>query len=143
MILLDTTILVYAIGEEHPLAGPCNELLGAVALGDAVATTTIGVLQEFAHVRARRHGRADASVMAHRFGGLLGPLAEAGDAELGPAMTLYRKVPGLGAYDAVLAAVALANRMPLVSADRAFAAVPGLLVHDPSDPEFLRGLGVS
>ncbi len=119
------------------------ELLGAVALGEAAATTTIGVLQEFAHVRARRHGRADASVMADRFGGLLGPLAAAGDAELGPAMTLYREVPGLGAYDAVLAAVALANRMPLASADRAFAAVPGLRVHDPSDPEFLGGLGLT
>lgn len=143
MILLDTTILVHAIGEQHPLAGPCNELMGAVALGDAAATTTIGVLQQFAHVRARRHGRADASAMAHRFGGLLGPLATAGDAELGPARALYREVPGLGAYDAVLAAVALANRMPLASADRAFAAVPGLRVHDPSDPGFLRGLGVT
>lgn len=143
MILLDTTVLVYAVGEDHPLAAPCNELMSAVALGEVRATTTVGVLQEFAHVRARRHGRLDASVMAERFGGMLAPLAGAGDDDVGPAMRIFRETPGLGAYDAVLAAVALALRMPLASADRAFAGIAELRVHDPADPGFLAGLGVS
>lgn len=142
MILLDTTVLVYAVGEDHPLAAPCNDLMAAVAVGEVRATTTIGVLQEFAHVRARRHGRADAALMAERFGGILAPLAGAGDDALAPAMRIFRETPGIGAYDAVLAAVALGLRMPLATADRAFAGVAGLQVHDPADAGFLRGLGI-
>lgn len=142
MILLDTTVLVYAVGEDHPLADPCSELLGAVALGQISATTTIGVLQEFAHVRARRQGRDDASEMARRFGELLGPLACPSDAEVGPAMALFREVPALGAFDAVLAATARAGNAALVSADRAFAGVPGLRLHDPASPGFLAELGI-
>ncbi len=52
MILLDTTVLVYAKGEAHPLRGPCRELIAAIADRRLDATTTVEAIQEFVHVFA-------------------------------------------------------------------------------------------
>ena len=41
MILLDTTVLVYAKGQDHPLRDPCRELIEAIADRRIEATTTI------------------------------------------------------------------------------------------------------
>jgi hypothetical protein len=54
MILLDTTALVYAVGSEHPLREPCRALISAIGDGRIAATTTVEMLQQFTHVRARR-----------------------------------------------------------------------------------------
>ena len=74
MIVLDTTVLVYATGSEHPLREPCRQLVDAIANGVLTATTTVEVIQEFTHVRVRRMGRADASLLAESFTDLLAPL---------------------------------------------------------------------
>src|SRR6476646_11029825 len=50
MIVLDTTVLVYAKGSEHPLRAPCRELIEAVAGGSIEATTSVEAIQEFVHV---------------------------------------------------------------------------------------------
>jgi predicted nucleic acid-binding protein len=134
MILLDTTVLVYAVGEEHPLRDPCRRLLAAHADGRIETTTTVEVIQEFAHIRARRRSRADAAELARRYSAafsLLTPTPEELDVGLG----LFERHPALGAFDAVLAAVALARQCEaLVSADGAFASVPGLPWVDPATP---------
>lgn len=52
MIDLDTTILVYAKGADHPLRDPCRRLIAAIEEGRVLATTTSEVIQEFVHVRA-------------------------------------------------------------------------------------------
>ncbi len=59
MILLDTSVLVYAVGGEHPLREPCRRVVNEIGAGRLAATTTVEVIQEFAHVRARRRGRTD------------------------------------------------------------------------------------
>ena len=61
MILLDTTVLVYAVGDAHPLRQPCRQLVEAVRDAHLRATTTTEVIQEFAHVRSRRRPRHDAA----------------------------------------------------------------------------------
>ena len=60
LIVVDTSILVYATGVEHPLRTPCRELIAAIADGEIQATTTPEVIQEFVHVRSRRVSRRDA-----------------------------------------------------------------------------------
>ena len=57
MIVLDTTVLVYAKGAEHPLRAPCRELVERIAEGAVQATTSVEVIQEFVHIRARRFRR--------------------------------------------------------------------------------------
>ena len=54
VIVLDTTVLAYAVGADHPLRAPCLRLVRAIAEGEVIATTTIEVIQEFAHAPARR-----------------------------------------------------------------------------------------
>ena len=75
MIVLDTTVLVYAKGDDHPLRSPARELIEAIADQRIEATTTPEVIQEFVHVRARRRGREDAANLGRDFAELLSPLA--------------------------------------------------------------------
>ncbi len=131
MIVLDTTVLVYAVGDDHALRDPARSLLAAAADGSLRATTTPEAIQEFAHVRARRRDRADAAALAEAYADLLSPLLEVGEADLREGLRLFRRGDALGAFDAVLAAVALrAGATTLVSADRAFADVRGLAFAD-------------
>lgn len=74
MIVLDTTVLVYAKGAEHPLRDPCRDLVAAIADERIAATTTAEVIQEFVHVRARRRDRSDAAALGRDYAELLSPL---------------------------------------------------------------------
>ena len=125
MIVLDTTVLVYAKGADHPLREPCRSLIEALATGALEATTTVEVIQEFAHVRARRFARAEAAARAGDYAEILSPLLPVGREQLEGGLEIFASTPGVGAFDAVLAAAALdADASAVVSADRAFGAVP-------------------
>lgn len=143
MILLDTTVLVYALGEDHPLKGPSIRMLDAVASGRLAATTTVEVVQEFTHVRARRgRTRATAVADARRYVRLLGPLVSPDQQALDLGLELFA-AGGLGCFDSVLAATARGADATLVSADGAFAHVDGLRHLDPSSPSLLDDLGIT
>lgn len=134
MIVLDTTVLVYATGAASTFREPSRRLLGAVASGGLTATTTVEVIQEFVHVRSRRQGRDDAAALGSSYAVLLAPLMQVDASDLERGLELFRRVPALGAFDAVLAAAALARQTgALVSADAAFASVPGLNAVVPDD----------
>lgn len=127
MIVLDTTVLVYAKGAGHELRGPCRELIEAIAERRVDATTTPEVIQELVHVRARRRGRADAAAVGADYAELLSPLLLVGREHLARGLELFAQVESLGSFDAVLAAAAMVDgAIALVSADAAFQAVPGL-----------------
>lgn len=138
MIVLDTTVLVYAVGAAHRLREPCQRIVAAIGDGRVAATTTVEVIQVFVHVRARRRRRADASSLAKHYVDLLKPLLRPSERDLGDGLAMFEQTPSLGAFDAVLAATALnADAQALVSADVAFADVPGLTHVDPGDTDQL------
>ncbi len=125
MIVLDTTVLVYAVGTEHPLRDPCRQLVEAITDGTLEATTTVEVIQEFAHVRARRRGRTDATRLSNDYAELLSPLVTVTPEDLRAGLAIFEGDERLGAFDAILAASAAArDATALVSADSAFAARP-------------------
>jgi uncharacterized protein len=127
MIVLDTTVLVYAKGTDHPLRDPCRRLIAAIAERKLEATTTIEVVQEFVHVRAQRRGRSDAAALGNDYADLLAPLLTVGDEHLRRGLSLFEHNDRLGAFDAVLAAATLnVGANALVSADGAFTSVAGL-----------------
>jgi uncharacterized protein len=127
MILLDTTVLVYAKGADHPFRDPCRRLIEAIAQGRLEATTTVEVIQEFVHVRAQRRERQDASALGGDYADLLAPLLTVEEEHLRRGLSLFERIEPLGAFDAVLAAAALEiGADALVSADGAFSSVPGL-----------------
>ncbi len=135
MIVLDTAVLVYAVGEEHPLRAPCQRLLFAHGEGRIDGATTVEVIQEFAHIRARRRPRLDAVDAARAFASSLTILVATTE-DLDRGLQLFADHPGLGSFDAVLAAVAIEHGAEaLVSADVGFAAIPGLRWIDPATPE--------
>jgi hypothetical protein len=141
MILLDTTVLAYAVGEEHPLRDPCRRLLAAHADGRIEATTTVEVVQELVHVRARRRDRADAAALGRQVAEAFALIVTTAE-DLERGLALFERHPALGAFDAVLAAVAIGHSADaLVSADRAFARVPGLRWVDPGSTELDRLIG--
>jgi uncharacterized protein len=140
VIILDTTVLVYAVGGEHPLAEPARGLLSAVEARRVRATTTPEVVQEFVHVRARRRSRADAADLGRAFATLLSPLISPDEDDLRLGLELFRASDDLGAFDGVLAATAVRHGAEaLVSADAAFGGVTELR-HVPlsQSPEALR-----
>lgn len=122
MIVLDTTVLVYAVGTEHRFREPCRRLIAAIRNGDVTATTTIEAIQEFAHVRARRRSRDDAAALASSYIDLLSPLLIVEEADLREGLRVFAASDQLGSFDAVLvAASAAVGADAIVSADAAFA----------------------
>ena len=128
MIVLDTTVLVYAKGADHPLRSPCRDLMAAIADERLEATTSAEVIQEFVHVRARRRDRRDAAALGRDYADLLSPLLSVTREDLRRGLSLFEQFDRLGAFDAVLAAsAAAAGASTLVSADTAFGDLPDLL----------------
>lgn len=140
MIVLDTTVLVYATGADHRFREPCRKLIAAVAEERIEATTTAEVIQEFVHVRARRRDRNDAAALGRDYAELLSPLLNVTRDHLQRGLTLFETTPGLGAFDAVLAAAATqAGASALVSADIAFTDLPDI-THIVPDVSGISGL---
>jgi predicted nucleic acid-binding protein len=136
VILVDTTVLVYAVGDEHALRGACQSLISLVALGEIRATTTVEVIQEFAHVRTRRRSRSDAAALARNYADLFAPLGVVDSDDLAAGLDLFERSAALGPFDAALAARAARANATLVSTDKAFGKVSGLSYLNPSDPRF-------
>jgi predicted nucleic acid-binding protein len=108
------------------------------------ATTTVEVIQEFAHVRARRRGRADAAARAREYTALFGPLLRPDGDDLLRGLEFFAAHERLGAFDAVLAATVKHDEriVGLASADTTFGSVTGLVHVDPAEPDFIARLGV-
>ncbi|GAA0340240.1 type II toxin-antitoxin system VapC family toxin [Actinoallomurus spadix] len=127
MIVLDTTVLVYAVGADHELRSSCRDLVQAIADGEIRATTTVEVIREFTHVRARRRTREDAAELARDYIELLSPLLIVEEPDLREGLRLYTEGTRLGAFDAVLAAAAHSvGAEALISADAAFSSIASL-----------------
>ncbi len=134
MILLDTNVLVYAVGRPHQLAEVAADV---VAMSDAGGMRiTPRVLEEFAYVYARRdRGRDLARELCWEWSAILGPIEHATEEDLAMALDLWADNARLQFADALLAAQAVRLDATLVSADKAFAEVEKLRFVDLADPE--------
>lgn len=139
MIVLDTTVLAHAAGEEHALCEPSRRLLHAIGAGQVRATTTVEVIQEFVHVRTRRESRSDAAASGRLFAELLSPLLIVPEETVERALHIFERHDALGAFDAFLAASAISSKAEaLVSADRSFSDIPRLRQVIPGTEAFER-----
>ncbi|MBV8084218.1 MAG: type II toxin-antitoxin system VapC family toxin, partial [Chloroflexi bacterium] len=125
MIVLDTTVLVDAVGADHPLLSPCRGLMELLRDGAVRATTTLEVVQEFTHVRARRRTGVEAAQRATEYARALRPLLRPDEDDLGTGLEVFAGSAQLGPFDAVLAASAIRRGWALVAADRWFAHIAG------------------
>lgn len=134
--VLDTNVLIYVVGGDDHLRLPARRLIRHIADGEIRATTTHQVIQEFAHVFARRRDRTEAVRVARSYVDLLRPLLTTSEDDLRLGLAWWRDLPGLGAFDAVLAAACAdsATTRVLVTADRGIVdsgAVPSVALDDP------------
>jgi hypothetical protein len=97
VIVLDTTVLLYAKGADHPLRDPARRLIAAVTEGDIEATTTAEVIQEFVHVRARRRGRTEAVTLGEDYAELLSPLVTVTAEQLHRGLEIFTRCERAGA----------------------------------------------
>lgn len=132
-------MLAYAERGDHPLRDQSLRLLEAIADGRIEGTTTVGVIQEFVHIRARRQTRTDAAKAGRSFAELLAPLLVVREETVEAGLRIFERAESLGAFDAFLAAAAIVSKADaLVSADRSFSAVPQLRHVLPGTSEFDR-----
>lgn len=140
MILLDTNVLVYAVGRDHALQPVAADLVSLA--GQLPLRTTRRVVEEFGHVFARAgRSRKEAVARAHDWFDALGPVVPIEDDDVEVGLDLWQRHPGLHLFDATLAAAARRLDATLVSADRAYSAVAGLTWVDLADPNLLDELG--
>ena len=124
MILVDTTCLVYAVGDDQDRQASARALMDAVLRGTISARTTSQVIMEFAHVRGQRRHRKDAASLARDFSDLLGPLEPTTAPDVSTAVTLWQDNPQIGTFDALLLAVAVrTGAEAIVSEDAGLARV--------------------
>jgi hypothetical protein len=142
VIVLDTTVLLYAVGAEHPNREPSRRVVAAITEGRVAGSTTVEVIQEFGHVYSCRRDRHAAVVVARRYAALLAPLLSATTEDLEDGLRIYERHPALGCFDSVLAACTIrADPEAFVSTDRGFAGVRGLRHLDPASEALVTLLG--
>jgi uncharacterized protein len=127
VILLDSNIIMYAAGDEHPNRKPSQDLLALVRDEEVAAAVDAEVLQEILH-RYRSLRRWDLAATVYGAVRRLIPVVEPITAELADvAAALLAKHRRLSARDAVHAAVALERGYEAIcSYDRDFDDVPRL-----------------
>jgi uncharacterized protein len=130
---VDTAVLMYAVGADHPLREPCQRVLAAVESGDLDAEISAGVVQELAH-RYLAIGRHDAvPELVTRTLDLFAPVLPLTDAVMRRVPELARAYPKLAARDLIHVAVCQHEGIAeIISPDRGFDAVVGLRRIDPA-----------
>jgi predicted nucleic acid-binding protein len=130
--MLDTAVLAYAVGGEHPEQAACRALLEAATRGEVELHVSAEAVQEFLFHRLRRTSRTEAVAQARDVLALcvVHPFDEAVAREL----LAVVEASSLGGRDAVHAATAvLAGFAAIVSPDRDFDSAPGLRRLEPRD----------
>lgn len=129
---VDTNIIIYAAGGEHPLKASCVAVLRWVAQGTWEGVTSAEVLQELLYLMDRRNQRDVGIAMAREVLAIMTVLPVTA-ADVQQAMTFMEGVPALMPYDALHAAVMQgAGITEIISADKHFDAVPGIRRLDPA-----------
>lgn len=127
MKLIDTNIILYSLGREHPLKEPCRNIIYKVVSGDISANIDVETIQEVFHIYASRNERQKA-VKASRY--LLEIFPEPfwiSKSEILLAISLLDRYPSLVARDAIHAAVVMSNKLSgIISEDKDFDMIRGI-----------------
>lgn len=132
IVFIDTNILMYAVGSEHPLKKPCLEIINQIAQGTLVAVTDTEVFQEVAY-RYWSQKKWPVALQVLRDYQLL--FEEIHPIERGLLPLYYNllsEYPFLSPRDAIHVAVMKFHHLETIyTADRAIRRVPFIKVLDP------------
>ena len=127
MRLIDTNVVVYAVGKSHPLRESSRRILSEIAAGTLQATVDVETLQEILHLYGSRNERRKGFETLDDLLVLFpNPVAIDRD-EVEAARDLMRQYSFLGARDAIHAAVVQTHNLDgIVTADKVFQRIKGI-----------------
>mgnify|MGYP003387311819 CR=1 FL=1 len=132
MILVDSNVLMYAMGSEHPNKSLALGFLNRIAQGELLATIDAEVLQEIIH-RYRSLNRWPEGKQAYTLARSLFPeVLPISGAIMAHATDLVDSAQTISAGDAVHAAVVVLDKLEgICTFDRDFDRIPGCTRIDP------------
>ena len=134
MKLLDTNVVIYAIGKAHPYKGPCEKIMERAAKSPGEFTIDSEMLQEILHIFWLRQQREKGIEVVESLLQMFPDVIPVGATEIYRAMRIFGQHSHLSARDAIHAAVVSEHRLDgIVSADRAFDGVAGVTRYDPGE----------
>ena len=130
---VDTAVLMYAVGADHPLREPCRRILRRIADGELDATTSVEVVQEILHRFLALRRTTQGAEIATDALDLFAPLLPVTYAVMRRMPALVTRYPALGARDLVHVATCQHEGISeIISPDRGFDTVEGLARLDPT-----------
>ena len=134
-VLVDTNVILYAIGGPHAYAEPCRRMLVLAGEERIGMEAPVDLVQEIVHHRARRLGDRRQAVAEAIAAATLCRLHAVEPRDAHRAAELFAESERLSARDAVFAAVAARHGLDaILSADSDFDGLPDLRRLDPADP---------
>lgn len=132
---IDTAVIMYAAGRDHPLRDPCRAVIQRVLDGALDGVTSAEVIQEILHRFSSGANRELGAAMARNALDVFAPVLPVTHLVMERMPALVEQHPGLSARDLVHVATCLDEGIGIiVSPDRGLDAVPGLVRVDPGDP---------
>ena len=133
-VFIDTAIIMYAGGTEHPLREPSRAVLRAAVEDRLAAATSVEVVQEILHRFIAIRRPDDGVAMAREAIAAFGPLLPITHAVVERMPWLVERYPELSARDLIHVATCLEEGITaIVSPDRGFDAVSEIRRVDPSE----------
>ena len=131
-VFIDTAVLIYAAGAEHPLRSPCARIVADIREGELEATTSVGVAQELMH-RYLSIGRPEAArTMATDALDLFAPILPITPAIMRRVPDLAARYPHLQVRDLVHVATCIHEGITeILSPDQGFDGVAEIRRIDP------------
>ena len=131
-IFIDTSVVMYAAGGEHPLRRPCTTILDRISSGSLDATTSVEVVQELVHRNVSIRRPDEAARLAELTMAMFAPVLPITHAVMRRIPDLIRRYPMLPARDLVHVATCVHEAIEeIVSADRGFDQVAEVRRIDP------------
>ena len=132
-VFVDTSVVMYAAGGDHPLREPCRRIIERIADGSIEGVTSAEVIQEILHRYLLTGSAADGATLAERTQDLFAPVLPITHALMRRTAPLAGRYPGLSARDVVHLATCLHEGITeIVTADRAFDSVTEVRRIDPA-----------
>lgn len=133
-VFVDTAVIMYAAGSEHPLKASCQRTVTRIADGELDGVISVEVVQEIVHRFAALRQPQRGAALASDALDLFAPVLPVTHAVMRRMPELMGRYPRLAARDLVHVATCQHEGIgEIVSPDRGFDAVENLRRIDPSD----------
>ncbi len=132
MIFIDTNVIMYAAGREHPYKSPCLNVIKNILMGEITAVTDVEALQEILY-RYWHIGELSKGIqLFNDFMETVPTVLDVRKQDILRARDLLKKYPRITPRDAVHGAVMLNHKIrSIISADTDFDRIEGIIREDP------------